>query len=127
MIQTQVLEAKFRYTNTMKQAELKWQRLETLMAITDAVHDVAFAPNLGRSYHLLAIASKDVRIMMLKPYGEQGTGMGGNFAKLENSLAAQFSDHESQGWRVEWNVTGTILASSGDDGCVRLWKGKIEN
>lgn len=26
----------------------KWQRLETLMAITDAVHDVAFAPNLGR-------------------------------------------------------------------------------
>ena len=28
-----------------------------------------------------------------------------------------------QVWRVEWNVTGTILASSGDDGCVRLWKG----
>lgn len=27
-----------------------------------------------------------------------------------------------QVWRVEWNVTGTILASSGDDGNVRLWK-----
>lgn len=28
-----------------------------------------------------------------------------------------------QVWRVSWNITGTILASSGDDGCVRLWKG----
>lgn len=28
-----------------------------------------------------------------------------------------------QVWRVSWNVTGTVLASSGDDGRVRLWKG----
>lgn len=104
------------------EASRKWHRVETLMAITDAVNDVAFAPNLGRSYHLLAIASKDVRIMMLKPYGDQGTSAGGNLAKLDISLAARFSDHESQVWRVEWNVTGTILASSGDDGRVRLWK-----
>ncbi len=37
-------------------------------------------------------------------------------------LAAQFTDHGSTVWRVCWNVTGTILASSGDDGRVRLWK-----
>ena len=29
----------------------------------------------------------------------------------------------SQVWKVEWNVTGTVLSSSGDDGKVRLWKG----
>lgn len=109
------------------EANRKWHRLETLMAITDAVHDVAFAPNLGRSYHLLAIASKDVRIMMLKPYREQGTGAGASLAKLDISLAAQFNDHDSQVWRVEWNITGTILASSGDDGCVRLWKANYLN
>ena len=28
-----------------------------------------------------------------------------------------------QVWRLSWNVTGTVLCSSGDDGCVRLWKG----
>ncbi|KXJ24179.1 nucleoporin SEH1 [Exaiptasia diaphana] len=102
----------------------KWQRVETLMAISDAVHDVAFAPNLGRSYHLLAIASKDVRIMKLKPYstGQNTASLSGGFAKLDISLVTQFSDHESQVWRVQWNITGTILASSGDDGCVRLWK-----
>lgn len=36
---------------------------------------------------------------------------------------ALFDNHESQVWRVSWNVTGTILASSGDDGCIRMWKG----
>jgi nucleoporin SEH1 len=29
---------------------------------------------------------------------------------------------QQQVWSVEWNITGTILASSGDDGLVRFWK-----
>ena len=37
------------------------------MTVTDSVRDVAFAPNLGRSYHMLAIASKDVTVITLKP------------------------------------------------------------
>lgn len=33
----------------------------------EPVRDVAFSPNLGRSYHMIAVASKDVHIFSLKP------------------------------------------------------------
>jgi len=48
----------------------------------------------------------------------------GGLSKFEIHIVAQFDNHNSQVWRVSWNITGTVLASSGDDGCVRLWKGK---
>lgn len=48
----------------------------------------------------------------------------GGLTKFEIHIVAQFDNHNSQVWRVSWNITGTVLASSGDDGCVRLWKGK---
>ena len=49
----------------------------------------------------------------------------GGPTKFEIHIVAQFDNHNSQVWRVSWNITGTVLASSGDDGCVRLWKGEI--
>lgn len=45
----------------------KWAKVETIVTVTDSVRDVFFAPNLGRSYHMLAIASKDVTVITLKP------------------------------------------------------------
>lgn len=45
--------------------------------------------------------------------------------KFEVQIVAQFDNHNSQVWRVSWNITSTLLASSGDDGCVRLWKGAL--
>ena len=67
----------------------KWQKIHSIVGIVyDPVHDVAFAPNLGRyidyqcnpdlhfiellhhrSYHVLAVASKDVDIIHLVPSG----------------------------------------------------------
>lgn len=37
-------------------------------------------------------------------------------------LVADFTEHKGEVWRVEWNITGTILSSSGDDGRVCMWK-----
>lgn len=45
----------------------RWTKTDSVPSVCDAVHDIAFAPNLGRSYHLLAVATKDVRILTLKP------------------------------------------------------------
>lgn len=100
----------------------KWQSIHNIVGVVfDPVHDVAFAPNLGRSYHVLAVASsKDINIVQVVP---TGTDPHNGHSKLDIRHPAHF-DHGggAQVWRLSWNVTGTVLASSGDDGCVCLWK-----
>jgi nucleoporin SEH1 len=78
--------------------------------------DVDWAPNIGRGYHLIAVASGDgiVRIFKVKINAQD--------ASAEVTVAAELKAHKGEVWRVSWNLTGTILASSGDDGKVLLWK-----
>lgn len=47
--------------------------------------------------------------------------MGSSFVTALDVLKAAIP--VSQVWRVCWNVLGTVLVSSGDDGSVRMWKG----
>lgn len=47
--------------------------------------------------------------------------------RLDIQIMSRFPDHSCTVWRVSWNLTGTILSSSGDDGCVRMWKSKFDN
>ncbi|KAI0775636.1 WD40-repeat-containing domain protein [Trametes elegans] len=115
-------------------------------AKTYAVTSVAWAPSCGRSYHLLATGARDghVRIWRVRPpaagAGEAdeldissaedgaedvGAGLGGAGAgagRWSASVVGDFDDHKSAVGRVEWNLTGTILSSAGNDGRVRLWK-----
>jgi WD40 repeat protein len=105
----------------------KWSKAETIATILDPVRDISFSPNLGRSFHMLAVASKDVHILSLKPLPRTEPSQEDDsvpvISRFEIRSIGQFGDHQSQVWRVSWNITGTILASSGDDGHVRLWKG----
>jgi nucleoporin SEH1 len=36
--------------------------------------------------------------------------------KYEAELVAKLGHHRAEVWRVGWNITGTMLASTGDDG-----------
>lgn len=128
----------------------RWIKADAVASATDPVQDLTFAPYIGRSYHLLGIASKNVQIVTIKPSQNANTAAVSMSSmhmqssdvlhhhhhhhqsttnstptqtpRFDIKTVAQFDDHLSQVWRVSWNITGTILASSGDDGTVRLWK-----
>jgi len=107
----------------------KWIKIENVCNVTDPVHDIAFAPNVGRSNDLLGIATtKDVKMISISQNHSDSflhvSTPQNQMNKYTISVIANFEDHAAQVWRVSWNITGTILASSGDDGTVRLWKGK---
>ncbi|OWR48430.1 nucleoporin SEH1 [Danaus plexippus] len=104
----------------------RWTRTECLSSVVEPVNDLAFAPNLGRSFHLLAVATKDVRIIKIEPLPESSGSANGS-VRFKSEVLAAFEEHSSCVWRVAWNVTGTMLASSGDDCCIRLWKMQYMN
>ncbi|XP_026743730.1 nucleoporin SEH1 [Trichoplusia ni] len=108
----------YEYSETSR----RWTRTDCLASVQEPVNDIAFAPNLGRSFHLLAVATKDVRIIKLEPIAESSGANNGAMVRFKVEVVAAFEEHYSCVWRVGWNVTGTLLASSGDDCCVRLWK-----
>eukprot|EP01065_Artemidia_motanka_P019472 TRINITY_DN23148_c0_g1_i1.p1 TRINITY_DN23148_c0_g1~~TRINITY_DN23148_c0_g1_i1.p1 ORF type:complete len:360 (+),score=57.69 TRINITY_DN23148_c0_g1_i1:101-1180(+) len=87
------------------------------------VTDVAWAPQTGRSYHLIASCSRvdgAVKIVRLSK-ATGGTGL----SFVAQVLFKDVPHDRNSVWRVRWNLTGTILATSGDDGVLRLWKREL--
>lgn len=71
---------------------------------------------MGRSYHLIATASREttfqVHLLLRK---EQGV--------LEYSRSVEIPVvNDSPVWRVTWNATGTVLATSSEDGTLALFR-----
>ena len=91
---------------------------------------------MGRSYQLIATASRDrtVKLWALQrrgdleqsASGEDGGGGGGGGGSEQGAAwsapcCAELI-HRSQVWRVQWNASGSMLATSEDDGSVQCFR-----
>jgi len=102
---------------------------ETIRCPTPCViHSIDWAPNLGRAHHLLAAGCSNNRVLIWRLTTESpspskdGTIGAEEEVRWHAVLVGDFGGHSAEVRRVNWNVTGTILASSGDDGAMRLWR-----
>mmetsp|Transcript_8244 Transcript_8244/g.13040 ORF Transcript_8244/g.13040 Transcript_8244/m.13040 type:complete len:321 (+) Transcript_8244:126-1088(+) len=103
----------YRYSDTSRQ----WNSILVLPPPpVGNVLDVAWAPNVGRTFHYIATAEgNQIRIFKLSR-GDQG----------ELDLESTQTIPGTNAWRCQWNVTGTVLACSGDLGTVRLYRSDFE-
>ena len=96
--------------------------------------DVAWAPNVGRRYHSVAAAHEaGVTVYQLDRRSGGGSSNSSQNNNKDNNATtnapAILSQQEiplAATWRCQWNVTGTVLATSGDGGQVRLFKKQHE-
>ena len=90
------------------------QEREPLTGHTDWVRDVAWSPTLlQKSYIASASQDKTVRIWTSDP-GTRG------------QWACKVLNFDAAVWRVSWSLSGNVLAVSGADNKVTLWKENLK-
>jgi nucleoporin SEH1 len=118
---------------------------------TTPIHDVAWAPVMGRSYHLIATASREkyFKVHLLRPHllcvcltlPSLPLPLPSSLLCLLSCLSqihilrrfngisltyepgsSQTIQTTSEVWRVAWNVTGTVLVTTSEDGTLSLWR-----
>lgn len=101
------------------EAYQRWQMIAELREShekPEPVHHISWAPNVGRPFELIAVASgKSVSIWRLEfPLDSQG--------RLVLTRSARLTEHNGEVFHMDWDMTGMTLATSGTDGAVRLWQ-----
>ncbi|KAJ4838002.1 epoxide hydrolase, soluble (sEH) [Turnera subulata] len=86
---------------------------------SDQVFAVSWAPNIGRPYELIAVSThKGISIWHL--------GMNPDLdGRLSMERVALLSGFDGEVWQMEWDMSGTTLATTGTDGMVRLWQSNL--
>lgn len=89
----------------------QWVAEHKLEGHNDWVRDVAWAPSIGLPKSIIASCSQDCSVIIWTNDGTNNT--------WTSTILYQFKDVV---WHVSWSVTGNILAVSGGDNKVTLWK-----
>ncbi|EFX87077.1 hypothetical protein DAPPUDRAFT_221812 [Daphnia pulex] len=93
----------------------EWVEEAKLEGHSDWVRDAAWAPSIGLSRTVIASCSQDRRVIL---WTNDGVSSSWNQRVLHT--------FEDVVWHVSWSVTGNILAVSGGDNKVSLWKETVE-
>jgi protein transport protein SEC13 len=94
----------------------KWVEEQKLEAHSDWVRDVAWAPSVGLPKSYIASCSQDRRVMIWSQSETDG--------KWTPRIINTFEDVI---WHVSWSVMGNVLAISGGDNKVSLWKESLNS
>ncbi|GKA07836.1 protein SEH1, partial [Tanacetum coccineum] len=85
----------------------------------DQVYAVAWAPNIGRPYELIAVStSKGISIWQMASNPDPN-------GRLSVEKAVTFPCIDNEVWQMEWDMSGMTLATTGTDGRVRLWQSNL--
>ncbi|XP_077980980.1 protein SEC13 homolog [Glandiceps talaboti] len=99
-----------------KEEDGQWKEEQKLEAHSDWVRDVAWAPSIGLPHSTIASCSQDGRVIIW-------TSDDSTNSMWTPKILNKFNDVV---WHVSWSVTGNILAVSGGDNKVSLWKESLE-
>ncbi|KAH8288406.1 hypothetical protein KR054_002280 [Drosophila jambulina] len=93
----------------------RWVEEQRLEAHSDWVRDVAWAPSIGLHRSQIATASQDRHVIVWS-----------SNADLTQWTSSVLHTFEDAVWSVSWSTTGNILAVTGGDNNVTLWKENTE-
>ncbi|KHJ39944.1 hypothetical protein D918_10006 [Trichuris suis] len=101
-----------------------WDRVNCTVDPTHSVNDLKFAPSLGRTFHLLAVAGRTLQILSVHNaftdrFDENSERE--SLSDIRVKLISEFSAGSVQFWRLSWNITGTMLSAIASDGVVYIY------
>jgi len=92
----------------------RWVEDNKLEIHSDWVRDVAWAPSVGLNRHTIASCSQDRRVVIWTSE---------DCLNWTSTILQTFDDVI---WNVSWSLNGNILAVSGGDNKITLWKQNLE-